>query len=82
MTAWKLEKAKASFSELVRSARNDGPQEITVRGEPAAVLLSMEDYERLVPKQTGSWVDRIIEAAGGVEIDIQRSKDTGRDVDL
>jgi antitoxin Phd len=29
---WKLEDAKARFSELVRLARSEGPQRVTVRG--------------------------------------------------
>ena len=44
---WQLHDAKARLSELVRLAAACGPQEITVRGEPAAVVLSPADYDRL-----------------------------------
>jgi antitoxin Phd len=37
---WQLQDAKARFSELVKLAVADGPQVITVHGEPTAVLLS------------------------------------------
>lgn len=46
MEQWQLQDAKAHLSELVRRAAQ-GPQLISVRGRPAAVLLSPEEYERL-----------------------------------
>jgi prevent-host-death family protein len=47
--AWRLEEAKARFSEVVRLAREVGPQHVTVRGRDAVVVLSAEDYARLAP---------------------------------
>jgi len=35
---WKLQDAKARFSELVRKARDGEPQTVTVHGEPAVVI--------------------------------------------
>jgi prevent-host-death family protein len=49
--AWRLEEAKARFSEVVRRAREQGPQHVTVRGQPAAVILSADEYARLVPPE-------------------------------
>ena len=49
LPAWKLEDAKARFSEVVRLARNRGPQRVTVRGQDAVVVLSAADYARLAP---------------------------------
>ena len=46
---WKLEDAKARFSELVRLARSQGPQTISVRGQDAVVVISVEALERLKP---------------------------------
>jgi prevent-host-death family protein len=46
---WKLEDAKARFSEVVRLARERGPQRVTVRGQDAVVILSAAEYERLAP---------------------------------
>lgn len=48
-SSWKLEDAKARFSEVVRLARERGPQKVTVRGQEAVVVLAMEDYARLAP---------------------------------
>ena len=49
---WRLEEAKARFSELVRLARESGPQRVTVHGRDAVVVLSAEDYARLAPAAT------------------------------
>ena len=46
MRHWPVQDAKARFSELLRAAERQ-PQLITVRGEPAAVLISEEEYRRL-----------------------------------
>jgi antitoxin Phd len=48
-STWKLEDAKARFSEVVRLARERGPQKVTVRGQEAVVILAAEDYARLAP---------------------------------
>ena len=47
--AWKLQDAKAHFSQLVREAREQGPQRVTVHGRDAVVILSAEDYALLAP---------------------------------
>ena len=47
-TDWQLQEAKARLSELVKSAQQKGPQQITVHGKPAAVVLSCTDYDRLI----------------------------------
>jgi len=50
---WQLQEAKARFSEVVKSAQSDGPQEITVHGRPAAVVVSKADYDRLAGSKPG-----------------------------
>ncbi|MGB3494720.1 MAG: type II toxin-antitoxin system prevent-host-death family antitoxin [Elainellaceae cyanobacterium] len=46
---WKLEDAKARFSEVVRLARENAPQRVTVRGEDAVVILAAQDFAKLLP---------------------------------
>lgn len=46
---WKLEDAKARFSEVVRLAQQGVPQHVTVRGRDAVVILAAADYARLAP---------------------------------
>jgi prevent-host-death family protein len=47
--SWKLEDAKARFSEVVRLAESGAPQHVSVRGRQAVVVLSARDYARLAP---------------------------------
>src|SRR3546814_6218638 len=51
--AWKLEDAKARFSEVVRRAQSEGPQRVTVRGREAVVVISVDELDRLLPKNAG-----------------------------
>ena len=47
---WALQDAKNRFSEVVKRARSEGPQTVTLRGTRAAVVLSAEDYDRLAER--------------------------------
>jgi antitoxin Phd len=48
MRTWQLQEAKGKFSEVVKSAQSQGPQNITLHGEPVAVLISRRDYLKLI----------------------------------
>lgn len=56
---WQLQEAKARLSEVVRRAVDEGPQHVSVRGEPAAVVLSEKEYRQLTSKRP-SIVDHIL----------------------
>jgi antitoxin Phd len=45
--AWQVQEAKARFSELLRASLEDGPQTVTRRGVPLAVLVSVEQWNAL-----------------------------------
>jgi len=44
---WQLQDAKNQFSRVVQKAQREGPQIVTLRGERAAVVLSVADYDAL-----------------------------------
>jgi prevent-host-death family protein len=79
---WQLQDAKNQFSALVKAAEQDGPQIITVHGKEKAVLLSVKAYHRLMQRneslldffQASPWAK--------VDIDITRSRDSGRDIEF
>lgn len=48
---WQLQEAKNRLSEVIRCATTEGPQEITVRGEPAVVVVSAEEWEERNPRK-------------------------------
>ncbi|MDN5872232.1 MAG: type II toxin-antitoxin system Phd/YefM family antitoxin [Nitrococcus sp.] len=82
MREWALQDAKARLSELVRLAMEHEPQEITLRGEPAVVVISREDYERLrQPKP--NFVELIRNSPlMDVDIDLTRDQSLTREIDL
>ncbi|ACP21753.1 conserved hypothetical protein (plasmid) [Sinorhizobium fredii NGR234] len=79
---WKLEDAKARFSEVVRHAREDGPQRVTVRGRDAVVIMSAEEFDRLVPEKPRAPFIEFMESLHLAELDLEREMDRGRDIEL
>ncbi len=72
MTRWQLQDAKARFSEVVKKAASEGPQEITVHGEPAAVVLSIEAFKKLTGRddEPGNMADFFLKSPlKGLELD-------------
>lgn len=45
--------AKDNLPGIVHEVEQNGPVELTRRGKPVAVLLSVEEYERLQPRRGG-----------------------------
>jgi prevent-host-death family protein len=82
---WQVQTAKAQFSEVFRRARTEGPQWITKQGKVGVVMISIEDYDRLKAKagQPKSIVQFFRESPlVGVELDLERDQDTGRDIEF
>jgi prevent-host-death family protein len=82
---WQVQTAKAKFSEVFRLARTEGPQHITRQGKEGVVMISDEQYDQLVAKsrQPKSIVQFFRESPlVGVELDFERDKDIGRDIEL
>jgi prevent-host-death family protein len=48
-----LQDAKARFSELVRRARSEGPQRVTVHGRDEVVVMSADEFHRLKGDRSG-----------------------------
>jgi len=79
---WKLQDAKNRFSEVVRRALKAGPQIVTLRGRETAVILSVEEYHRLARPKIGL-VDFLRSSPlAGIDLDLERDRDTGREIDL
>lgn len=80
MRQWSLQDAKARFSEVVRLASEQGPQEITLRGAPAVVVVSIADYRRLLQPKP-SFVDLIRHSPlQDVELDLEREQTPIREI--
>jgi antitoxin Phd len=82
---WQIQTAKARFSEVFRRARTEGPQLITRQGKEGVVMISDEQYEQLVGKchQPKSIVQFFRESPlVGVDLNLEREKDEGREIEL
>lgn len=58
-----MQDAKARFSELVRRARSDGPQHVTLHGRDAVVVVDAADYSRLEDERTGELLIEALQAS-------------------
>jgi antitoxin Phd len=82
MKQWQLQDAKNRFSEVVQKALEQGPQMITRRGIKTVVIMSVEDYQQLT-KPKADIVDFFRNSPlKGIEIDLARDKDIGREIEL
>lgn len=84
LKAWKLEEAKARFSELVRLAREHAPQRVTVHGEDAVVVLSAADYARLAPAAEQPSLHTLLSASPLKDLDFEQAgvRSPVREIDL
>mgnify|MGYP000599946381 CR=1 FL=1 len=79
---WQLQEAKNRFSELVNKVLNEGPQVITRRGEEVVVIVSNEEYQKLLKSQSGLLDFFRQSPLVGVELDLERDQSLPRDIQL
>ena len=79
---WQLQDAKNKFSRLVDEARHNGPQTVTKHGKEAVVVLSIEEYRRLIRPATN--LVQFFRSSPLTEenLDLTRSKELPRDIEL
>ena len=78
---WQLQEAKAKFSELIRSCEK-GPQIVSKSGIDQAVVLSFEDYQKLVGKKL-HLVDYMKNSPiKGVTLNLERDRTLPREIKL
>ena len=77
-----LKEAKARFSELVRKASLEGPQEVTVGGKPGVIIMAKKEYDQLVKKKK-SFVELMnTSPLKGTRLSLKRNRSKGREIDL
>jgi prevent-host-death family protein len=88
--SWQVQEAKQRFSEVLRAVERDGPQTITRHGAEVAVVIDINEYRRLAGR-TRSLVHHLLAiepvldddaAAVFDEIEAERKRDFGREIDL
>jgi prevent-host-death family protein len=68
---WTLQDAKARLSEVLRRARSEGPQRLTVHGRDEAVILSSEEFRRLKGELTGQALIDALQACPYPDLDLE-----------
>lgn len=68
---WRLQDAKARFSELVRLAHSEGPQHVTLHGRDAVVVIDADEFLRLKGERTGQLLIDALQASQHRDIEIE-----------
>ena len=82
MNLWQLQEAKSRFSELVERTLRDGAQIVTRRGKKVVVMLSYEEYRRLLARRANLAQFLLESPLAGTELPLERDKSLPRSVDL
>ena len=79
---WQLQDAKNKFSNLVEKAQSVGPQVVTKHGKDAVVVLSIDEYRKLMkPKKS---LVKFFQSSplANSGLYLTRNKDIPRDIEL
>lgn len=81
---WRLQDAKARFSEVVREAQQRGPQRVTLHGKDAVVIVGADEFDRLRHPLTGRDIVTALAASplADVKFDRLTIKPRVRNIDL
>ena len=71
---WRLQDAKARFSELVRRVRSEGPQHVTVHGRDEVVVIAAEEFHRLQGSRSGAELVTAMQESPYRDIDLTPSR--------
>ena len=89
--SYSIAEARNELPELIHDTEHGGTIEITRRGKPVAVVLSIEEYRRIVSARPtfaeayGAWqnsVDRSITAVDSDYFSSLRDRTPGRDIKI
>jgi prevent-host-death family protein len=81
---WRLQDAKARFSEVVRDAQQRGPQRVTLHGKDAVVIIGADEFDRLQRPVTGRDIVNVLASSPLADVQFERLtvKSKVRDVNL
>lgn len=86
MQTWQMQHAKAHLADLLKAARENGPQTVTVHGKPAVVVLSTEAYQRLAGthESLAAFMQRspLVQVDDGDELMFDRDRSLTREIAL
>jgi prevent-host-death family protein len=77
---WQVQDAKQRLSEVIRAAREEGPQVVTRHGQEVAVVIDIADYRRL-KGQTVGFREYLTSGPGFEDLDLSRSAELPPETD-
>ncbi len=81
-TQWKLQDAKAKFSQVIDNAIDIGPQFVTRRGKEAVVIISINDYQNMIANKP-SFNQFLLNCPKlDDDFEFERQKDYPREIEL
>lgn len=78
---WQLQEAKAKLTEFVNQAKVE-PQVISRHGKPEIIAMSLETYNKIIGGKSDLVSFFRSSPLCNLELDLQRDKDQGRDINL
>jgi len=82
MANWQLQDAKARLSEVIKKACQSGAQQVTVRGKPTAVVISVDEYEAMKRERPDFIHFMRSSPLVGAELELARDDSPVRDIEL
>ncbi len=79
---WQLQDAKNKFSNLVEQAQHKCPQIVTKHGKEAVVIISIEEYKKLVKPKSNIVKFFQKSPLATYYIELKRNTDIPRDIEL
>lgn len=80
--SWQLQDAKNKFSSLVERAQHNGPQVVTKHGKDAVVVLSIDEYKKLIKPKNNLVSFFQSSPLAKEDVEFARSKEIPRDIEL
>ncbi|NOQ21683.1 MAG: type II toxin-antitoxin system prevent-host-death family antitoxin [Candidatus Aegiribacteria sp.] len=81
-SVWQLQEAKNKFSKVVEKARHDGPQIVTKNGKESVVILSIEEYQKIVKPKINLLEFMHNSPLAEESLDFERDKSFSREIEL
>ncbi len=72
MRIWQVQEAKARFSEFLEASLKEGPQVVTRRGVPAAVLVPAETWARMAQAREPTLKDLLLSDENRFDLDLPK----------
>jgi len=72
MNTWPVQDAKARFSELLDICINEGPQMVSRRGEEVAILVAVDEWNRLNSGARPSLKSLLLSDVGRAELVVRQ----------